>query len=192
MGPQSVVGVVKNCVQKCEATWIKSEQHSYHIRNSGVFLHHHKEKRRKELVAGSRASMQMLSRKDLNSAELENVRVSRNSTKIISANDEVQTNKEARSYVRDLGLFVTVRFLEDTPPVLSLGQLCEDHGSCCGWTGRSHILLNMAEEFHATRRTSCLLLFQDSRGVLRVPVRHHRLPRLHHRTHREVTRHRDK
>ena len=41
---------------------------------------------------------------------------------------EVQTNEEAQVYFHDLGLFVTVQILEDTPAVLSLGKLCEEHG----------------------------------------------------------------
>ena len=35
---------------------------------------------------------------------------------------------------RELDLFVTVKFLEDTPAVLSLGKLCEDHGYSYEWT----------------------------------------------------------
>ena len=37
-------------------------------------------------------------------------------------------------YVKQLDLFVTVKLLEDTPAVLSLGKLCEDHGSSYEWT----------------------------------------------------------
>ena len=37
--------------------------------------------------------------------------------------------------VKDLDLFVTVQLFEDTPPVLSLGQLCEDHGYSSDCTG---------------------------------------------------------
>ena len=64
----------------------------------------------------------MLSRKDLNSAELETVRVSRNSTAVKTAGGEVQTNEEATVYVKGLDLFVTVLLLEDTPSVPSLGK----------------------------------------------------------------------
>ena len=53
--------------------------------------------------------MHMLSRKDLNSAELETVRVSQNPTTVITANREVQTNEEAAVYVYDLDLFLTVQ-----------------------------------------------------------------------------------
>ena len=70
--------------------------------------------------------MHMRSRKDLNSAELETVRVSRNPTTVLTANGEVPTNEEATVYVHDLELFLTVQILEDTPAVPSLGKLCED------------------------------------------------------------------
>ena len=72
--------------------------------------------------------MHLLSRKDLNSAELDIVRVSRDPTTVITANGDVQTNEEATVYVYDLDLFVTVQIFGDTPAVLSLGQFCEDHG----------------------------------------------------------------
>ena len=42
--------------------------------------------------------------------------------------------EEATVYVKELDLFVTVKLLEDTLAVLSLGKLCEDHGYCCEWT----------------------------------------------------------
>ena len=70
----------------------------------------------------------MLSRKDLRSADLETVRVSRNPTTVVTANGVVQANEEATVYVKLFDLFVTVQLLEDTPPVLSLGELCGDHG----------------------------------------------------------------
>ena len=37
-------------------------------------------------------------------------------------------------YVKELDLFVTVRLLDDTPAVLSLGKLCQDQGYSYGWT----------------------------------------------------------
>ena len=77
--------------------------------------------------------MHMLSRKDLKSAELETIRASRNPTTVITASGEVQTNEEATAYVHDLELFVTVHILEDTPAVLSLGKLCEEHGCSYEW-----------------------------------------------------------
>ena len=85
-------------------------------------------------VVDSGSSMHVLSRKDLNSVELETIRVSRNFTTVITANGEVQTNKEVTVYVYDLDLFLTVQILEGRPAVLSLGKLCEDHGYSHEWT----------------------------------------------------------
>ena len=71
-------------------------------------------------MVDSGASMHMVSRKDLNSAALETVRVSENPTTVVTANGEVPTKEEATVYVRELDLFVTVMLLEDTPALRSL------------------------------------------------------------------------
>ena len=55
--------------------------------------------------------MHMVSKKDLNSADL--------ATTVMTANGEVQTREEATVYVKELDLFVTVMLLEETPAVLS-------------------------------------------------------------------------
>ena len=68
--------------------------------------------------------MHMISKKDLDSAELETVRTSRSPTTVMTAQGEVQTREEATVHVKELDLFVTVMLLEETPPVLSLGKLC--------------------------------------------------------------------
>ena len=78
--------------------------------------------------------MHMLSRKDLNSAELDTLRVSRNPTMVIPADREVQTNKEATVHVNDVDVFVTIQILEDTPAILSFGNICEDRGYSYEWT----------------------------------------------------------
>ena len=70
----------------------------------------------------------MVSKKDFNSAELETMRTSSSPTTVITANGEVQTNKEATEYVMQLDLFVKVMLLEEIPSVFYLGKLCEDHG----------------------------------------------------------------
>ena len=55
-------------------------------------------------------------------------------TTVMTANGEVQTREEATENVKELDLFVTVMLLEETPAVLSVGKLCEDHGYACHWT----------------------------------------------------------
>ena len=61
----------------------------------------------------------MVSRKDLNSAELETLLVCRNPATVIAADGEVQTHEEATENVQDLELFVTVQILDDTLAVPS-------------------------------------------------------------------------
>ena len=82
----------------------------------------------REFVVDSRASMHMISKKDLNSAELEILTTSRSPTTVITANGEVQTHEEATVYVKELDIFLTMKVLENTPAVLSLGKLCDENG----------------------------------------------------------------
>ena len=88
--------------------------------------------------------MHMISKKDLNSAEMETVTTSRSPTTVITANGEVQTNDEATVYVKELGIFLTMKVLEDTPAVLSLGKLRDEHGYSYEWINsqKPHLILN--------------------------------------------------
>ena len=88
----------------------------------------------REFVVDSGAIKHMVSKRDLNSAELETMRISKNPTTVVAASGEVQTREVATVCVKELDLFVTVMFLEETPAVLSLGKLCEDHGYTYHWT----------------------------------------------------------
>ena len=81
----------------------------------------------RKFVVDSGASMHMISKKDLNSAELETVATSRSPTTVITANGEVQTNEEATVYVREVE-FLTMKVLEDTPAVLWIGKICDENG----------------------------------------------------------------
>ena len=84
-------------------------------------------------VVDSGASMHMFTEKDLNSAELEIIRTSRSPTTVTTANSDVQPREEATENVKEWDLFVKVMLLEETPAVLSLGKLCEDHGYTYHW-----------------------------------------------------------
>ena len=98
----------------------------------------------REFVVDSRASMHMINKKDLNSAELETVTTSRSPTTVITANGEVQTLLEATIYVKELDLFLTMKVLEDTPAVLSPGKLCDENGHSYEWTNgqKTHLINN--------------------------------------------------
>ena len=54
-------------------------------------------------------------------------------TIVITANGEVQTQEEAIVYVKDLGIFLTMKVLQNTPAVLSLGKLCDENGYSYEW-----------------------------------------------------------
>ena len=88
--------------------------------------------------------MHILSKKDLNSAELETVTTSRSPTTVFTSNGEVQTHEEATVYVKELDIFLTMKVLEDTPAVLSLGKLCDEHGYSYEWINgqKPHLIKN--------------------------------------------------
>ena len=76
----------------------------------------------------SGASMHMISKKDLSNAEMDTLTKSCSPTIVKTANGEVQTHEEATVYVKELDIFLTMKVLENTPAVLSLGKLCDEHG----------------------------------------------------------------
>ena len=139
-----------------------------------------KEPEEREFVVGLGASMQMVSKKDLNSAELETMRTSRSPTRVMTANGEVQTRDEATIYVKHLDLFAKVMFLEETPAVLSLGKLCEDHGYTYHWISgqKPHLIRN---GMIATYQTTYHLWFVVYQRVLPQLHLHLLLHHLHHK-----------
>ena len=82
----------------------------------------------REFVVDSGASMHMISKKDLSEAEMDTLTKSCSPTIVITANGEVQTQEEAIEYVKELDIFLTMKVLENTPAVLSLGKLCDETG----------------------------------------------------------------
>ena len=87
----------------------------------------------REFVVDSGASMHMISKKDLSDAEMDTLTKSCSFTIVITANGEVQTHEEAIVYVKELGIFLTMKVLENTPAVLSLGKLCDENGYSYEW-----------------------------------------------------------
>ena len=87
----------------------------------------------REFVVDSGASMHMISKKDLCDSEMDTLTKSCSPTIVITANGEVQTQEEAIVYVKELGIFLTMKVLENTPAVLSLGKLCGENGYSYEW-----------------------------------------------------------
>ena len=88
--------------------------------------------------------MHMISKKDLNDAEMDTLTKSCSPTIVITANGEVQTHEEATVYVKELDIFLTMKVLENTPAVLSLGKLCDENGYSYEWINgqKPHLIKN--------------------------------------------------
>ena len=111
----------------------------------------------REFVVDSGASMHMISKKDLSKAEMDTLTKSCSPTIVITANGEVQTQEEAIVYVKELDIFLTMKVLENTPAVLSLGKLCDENGYSYEFSMvKNHISLRTEFGSFATRRTSFL------------------------------------
>ena len=88
-------------------------------------------------------------------------------TIVITANGEVQTHEEAIVYDKELGIFLTMKVLENTPAVLSLGKLCDENGYSYEWIkGQKHISSKTGFEYNVIRRTSFRSWFQACHRVL--------------------------
>ena len=123
--------------------------------------------------------MHMLSRKDLNSAELETVKVSKIPTTVVAANGEVQKKKKRQCVSRDWIYSwqhcfskrqSTFFYSENSAKITGIPDT--------GPTVRIHNSPKMADEWNATRRTTYRSLSQVYRQV---PLLHLHLLLLHHR-----------
>ena len=88
--------------------------------------------------------MHMISKKDLSNAEMDTLTKSCSPTTVITANGEVQTHEEATVYVKELDIFLTMKVLDNTPAVLSLGKLCDENGYSYEWNigQKPHLIKN--------------------------------------------------
>ena len=129
-------------------------------------------------VVDSGAPVHMLSRKDLNSTELETVRVSKSPITIITANGEVQTNEESTVYVKELGLFVTAK-LFDAGKSLTWEALKTTDTPTSGPVVSYHISVKMTEGYNATRKNYVRSLSQHYQLVLPVRLQVHLRSGLH-------------
>ena len=88
----------------------------------------------REFVVDSGASMHMISKKDLNSAELETVTTSRSPTTVITTNGKCRRMKKQQIACQRIGFG-----LDNESPrgyassIPSLGKLCDEHGHSYEW-----------------------------------------------------------
>ena len=115
----------------------------------------------REFVVASGVSMHMISKKDLNSVEIDTLTKSCSPTTVITANGEVQTHEEAIVDVKELDIFLTLKVLENTPAVLSLGKHCDENGySYEGSNGQKPHLIKTGCGYNVTLRISSTSWFQ--------------------------------
>ena len=142
MGPRSSVevgqGVLKNKRRKTK------QYYSYFLENRCLCASSNLKFEEREFVVDFGTSMHMISKKDLSDAEMDTLTKSCSPTIVITANGEVQTHEEATVYVKELEKFLTMKVLEDTPAVLSLGKLCDEHGYSYEWINgqKPHLIKN--------------------------------------------------
>ena len=98
----------------------------------------------REFLVDSGVSVHMISKKDLNDAEMDTLTKSCSPTIVITANGEVQTREEATVYVKELDIFLPMKVLENTPAVLSLQKLCDENGYSSEWINgqKQHLIKN--------------------------------------------------
>ena len=117
-----------------------------------------KEPEGKGVRSYSGASMHMVSEKDHSPAELETMRTSRSPTTVMTADGEVRTREEATGCVKQLDFFVKVMLLEETPAVLSMGKLCQDHGYTFHWTsGQKLHLIRSGKRIACKKIQKCII-----------------------------------
>ena len=106
----------------------------------------------REFAVDSDASMHMISRKDLSDAEMDTLTKSRSPTIVITASGEVQTHEEATVYVKELEKFLTLKVLDNTPAVLSLGKLCDENGYSYEWINgqKPHLIKDLIRKICST------------------------------------------
>ena len=124
MRPRSSIGLGENVCKLTNAD--KATSHTS-IEAKVMFVPTSKSSEEREFVVDSGASMHMMSKWALSSEELDTLRRSRTPTVVLTASGKVHKNEEAQVFVHDLKLFVTVQLHEETPAVLSLGKVCQDH-----------------------------------------------------------------
>ena len=81
----------------------------------------------RELTVDPGASVEMVSKHGLIHEEKRTVRKLKESCTMFTASGSITATEEATVYVRDLDMFMTVKLLEASPAVLSLGQFWEEH-----------------------------------------------------------------
>ena len=121
----------------------------------------------REFVVDFGAAMHTISKKDLNSVELDTLTKVCSPTTVKTADGEVLTHEEATVYVKEMEIFLTMKVLEETPAVYrpeSFAMNMDTHVS--GSTIKNHISWKTVFGYSVTRRTSFRSWFLVCQRVL--------------------------
>ena len=117
------------------------EQHSSHLRKIGACLHQILYLRNENLLSTPVRQCIWSAKRTWVMLKWILWRKSCSPTIVITANGEVQTHEEATVYVKELDIFLTMKVLENTPAVLTLGKLCDENGYSYEWINGKKTLL---------------------------------------------------
>ena len=94
-------------------------------------------------------------------------------TIVITANGEAQTHEEAIVFVKELDIFLTMKVLDNTPAVLSLGKLCDENGYSYEWINgqKPHLLKDGIRIICNTENFVPVVVPGLSSSTLRTPVK---------------------
>ena len=88
----------------------------------------------------------------------------------MAASGTVHTTEEATVCICDLGMFVRVQLLKESPAALSLGKLCEENCYSYEWhPGQPPISSRMGEKSNVKPTTTFLWLSQASKQPITRP-----------------------
>ena len=108
---------------------------------------------------------------DLTPEERATITVSNKPTSIVTADSTIRTTEQATVNVKDLDMFVTVQLLKDSPALLSLGKLCEQHGYSYEWNeDQSPNIFNNCANFVCVVTRSTTAEFQHNDMMMRANV----------------------
>ena len=96
-------------------------------------------------IVDTGASDHIISMKHLTRDERKSIRKTEFGLSFQTANKEVYTDKIVDFYVEDLGITVTAYVLEDSPPLISLGKIIDDHDADYFWSKKKGAILRIGD-----------------------------------------------
>ena len=105
-------------------------------------------------MVDSGASLHLMGENSLNAQERTHVRKTIDDLKFQSANGIVHSTKEGKVHIQELGTYLYVKVVEDSPPAMSWERFCDELGFSYSWQpGENHILPKGERPSHSALNT---------------------------------------